>query len=281
MNQRNRNRILHTGLAIVLGSPTIGFAGAWTQPKGTTWFKAGYMFQSTDERYFIDGSRIPYFFEGHNRTMALFFDLKQGITDRVDVEVQVPFFSIDFNDIADERQSVGIGDIRAGIRYNFILDPLVVTLGTKVKFPTGEFINDAEVVPVGEGQFDVEVTGEVARSLWPWPGYVTGLVGYRVRTKNEETGIDFGDELIWSAEGGYGITSRLWVKARIWGLYGLGSTSFGLPIPSLQREIIYLEPGMTYNLSSTGGIEVTVPITLRGKNWPAGPVLSIGFYQNF
>ena len=33
----------------------------------------------------------------------------------------------------------------------------VATVGAAVKFPTGKFINDAEVVPVGEGQYDIDL----------------------------------------------------------------------------------------------------------------------------
>jgi hypothetical protein len=239
------------------------------------------MFQSTDERYFLDGNRIPYFFEGQNRTMALFFDFEHGLTDRIEVDVQVPVFGITFNDLADDRSSTGLGDIRAGLRYNILDGPLVATLGTKIKFPTGKFINDAEIVPVGKGQYDFEIRGELAHSFWPNPGYITGLIGYRIRTENKTISIDFGDELIWSIEGGYNVTQKIMLKGLIWGLYGFDSKSFGLSIPSLRREVVYVEPGVIYAIDATRGIEFTVPITLRGRNWPAGAVLNIGFYQNF
>ena len=154
-------------------------------------------------------------------------------------------------------------------------------LGTRIKFPTGGFVNDAEIVPVGEGQYDFEVKGEMARSLWPLPAYVTGLIGYRFRTKNEENGISYGEEIFWSAEGGFHLSSRIMLKAVFWGLDGLEATSFDLPIPSLQRRVGYLEPGVLIELAPTRGIEVSVPFTLWGQNWPAGPVLSVGFYQRF
>ena len=280
----NRNKLLLIAsmmLSSLPGNPHRAEAGAWTLPAGQNWFRAGFMFQETDERYFIDGSRIPYFFEGYNRTAAGFFDFRRGLTDRLEVDVQVPFYGVTFNDIADDRTSTGIGDIRLGVRYNLLQAPLVATVGTTVKFPTGEFVNDAEVVPVGEGQYDVEVTGELGRSLWPRPGYVTGLIGYRFRTRNDETGIDYGDELIWSVEGGYNVTSNMMLKWLIRGLYGFEATSFGLTIDSLRREIVYLEPGIVYELAPEQGIELTVPITLRGKNWPAGTVINIGFFQRF
>ena len=266
---------------ILASSARLSEAGAWTQPKGTNWLKIGFMFQDTTERYFIDGSRIPYFFDGRNQTRALFFEYVRGMTDRWDVKVQFPLFSISFDDFADDRTTNGPGDLRVESRFKLVSDPFVATVGGTVKFPTGEFINDAEIVPVGEGQYDFDVFAEVGRSLWPMPGYVTGKIGYRFRQENKETQIDFGDELIWHAEFGYKIGSRINTKVLLRGLYGFQATSFDLPIESLRREAVYFEPGVNFAFTPTQGLEVTVPISLRGRNWPAGPVLNINFTQTF
>ena len=256
-------------------------AGAWTLPKGRNWIKAGFMFQDTTERYFLDGERIPYFFDGRNQTRALFFEYARGLTDRWEVKAQLPFFSISFDDIADDRTSNDIGDLRVESRFNALLDPLVLTFGGEIKFPTGEFVNDAEIVPVGEGQYDFDVFTEVGRSLWPVQGYVTGKIGYRWRTANAETGIDFGNEVIWQAEVGYRPWSRLDTKLLFRGLHGAEATSFGLPIQTLKREAVYVEPGVSWAIAPNQRIELTVPVSIRGRNWPAGPVLNVNFTQTF
>ena len=214
-------------------------------------------------------------------TRALFFEYERGITHRWDVKAQLPFFNIAFDDIADERTSNGPGDLRIESRYNLVRDPLVLTVGGAIKFPTGEFVNDAEIVPVGEGQYDVDVFVEVGRSLWPVRGYVTGKIGYRFRTKNQEIDIDFGDELIWRVEGGYQFGKRIYSKIALRGLQGFESTSFDFPIDSLRRQAVYLEPGASFTLAASRAIEVTVPISIAGRNWPAGPVLNIHFTQTF
>ena len=256
-------------------------AGGWTLSRGTTWLRTGFMVQITDDRYFIDGRRIPYFFEGHNQTLAAFVDLRHGISDRLEAVVQLPFFSISFDDLAAERNTTGIGDLRLGLRYNLLPGPIVATVGAMVKFLTGEFVNDAEIVPVGEGQYDFEITAEVARSLWPRPGYVTALIGYRWRAANKETGIHHGNEVLWSFEAGYGVAPHVTLKALVRGLQGLETTSFGLPLPSLERRIVYLEPGVMVELSPRRTLELSVPMSLSGQNWPAGPVFNIGVFQTF
>jgi hypothetical protein len=262
---------------------TTGFAhaGAWTQPKGTNWLKIGFMYQDTTERYFLNKERIPYFFDGRNRTRALLFEYVRGVTDRLDVKVQLPVFDVSFDDLSDERQSTGLGDFRIESRYNLVRDPLVFTVGGTIKFPTGEFINDAEIVPVGEGQYDFDVFGEVGRSLWPINAYVTGKLGYRFRTENQETGVAFGDEIVWRAEFGYRFSPRLSSKVLFRGLHGFEATSFGLTIDTLRRQIVYIEPGVLLNLTPRHSIEVTVPVSLGGRNWPAGPVFNISFISIF
>ena len=228
------------------------------------------MHQDTTERYFLDGERIPFFLEGRNQARALFFEYARGLTDQWEVRMQLPFFSISFDDIAADRTSNGVRDLRVESRFNAVRDPMVVTLGGTIKFPTGDFVNDAEIVTVGEGQYDFDVFAELGRSLWPVRGYVTGKIGYRWRTENVETGIDFGNELIWQAEAGYQPWSRVDAKLLFRGLHGRESTSFGLPIPTLKREAVYVEPGVSFTVRSNQRIELTVPISLRGRNWPGG-----------
>ena len=136
-------------------------------------------------------------------------------------------------------------------------------------------------IPVGEGQWDVGFSLELARSLWPRPGYVTGLIGYRLRTENKESGIHPGNELLWSVEAGYRLVPRTTLKLRGRGLHGGESTSFGITIPTLKREIVYLVPGLIVDLGAQRAVEFAVPFTLRGRNWPAGPVLTLDFRKTF
>ena len=272
---------LALAVAALIGAAQPASAGAWVYPKGVSWFRIGFAYQSTDERYFLDGERIPYFFDGQSEVAAAFFEYRLGLGAGLEALVQLPVYNIRFDDLADNRSSTGIGDVRAGARWNFVQDTVVATVGAAVKFPTGEFVNDAEIVPVGEGQYDFEVDVEVGRSLWPRPGYVNGKLGYRFRTENKENGIDPGDEIFWSFEGGYRWISNVMFKGVVRGLYGFDATSFGLPIATLRREVIYLEPGVIFAISPTQSIEFTVPVSVRGRNWPAGAILNVGYYQTF
>ncbi len=277
-------RELRCAVALGLVLPGLSgpaFAGAWVLPRGKSWAGLSLMFQDTTERYFLDTRRVPYFFEGRSRTAAAFFDYRRGLVDRLEAFAQLPVYSLRFDDLADRRRSTGLGDVRLGLRYGVLKAPLVATLGAAIKFPTGNFVNDAEVIPVGEGQYDVEVTGELGRSLWPRPGYVTALIGYRLRTANRDVGIDPGDEVFWSLEGGYTVVGRMGLKGVVRGLHGFDATSFGLPLPSRRREILYLQPGVTLRLGSAGGVEFSASVSVRGRNYPAGIAFGLSFYGQF
>jgi hypothetical protein len=257
-------------------------AGAWVLPRGQAWAKASLLHQTTEERYFLDTSRIPYFFEGVNRTSALFLDLRYGLVARLEVGAQLAVFDLQFDDLADERRSTGIGDLRLAARYGIVAGgPTVASVGAAVKFPTGEFVNDAEVVPVGEGQYDGDVTAEVGHSFWPRRAYVTARVGYRFRTENRKNGIHPGDEFLWSAEAGHRLVSRLGLSVAASGLHGGTSTSFGLEIPTLKREVVYITPGLSWDLGPGRGVELSLPFTVKGRNWPAGLSVGVGFYSRF
>jgi hypothetical protein len=49
----------------------------------------------------------------------------------------------------------------------------------------------------------------------------------------------------------------------------------------LKREAVYVEPGVSFTLAQNRRIELTVPISIRGRNWPAGPVMNLNFTQTF
>lgn len=262
--------------------PCVAFAGAWVLPPREAWAQVGLFRQDTTERYFLDGRRIPYFFEGRNRTTGLFFDLRYGLPGRLEVVAQLPVYRLQFDDLADRRRSTGLGDLRLGARWNALRHgSTVASLGATVKIPTGEFVNDAEVVPVGEGQHDFDLTVELGHSFWPRPAYVSVLGGYRLRAPNSRSGISPGDELLWSVEAGHRLVSRLSLRGVARGLHGRPSRAFGLEIPSLERRAVYVQPGLVWELAPERGLELSAPIAVKGRNWPAGPALGASFYTRF
>ena len=140
---------------------------------------------------------------------------------------------------------------------------------------------DAEVIPVGEGQWDYEAWLESGISFWPMPLYSVVWVGYRWRTLNQETTRDPGDEFTFLAEiGGTEWIGGLGAKVVADGIFGRVGSIQGIRLgPSDRREILYLAPTALYSFTPSTMLEVAVRIPLAGKNFPAGAPLQVGLFH--
>ena len=78
--------------------------------------------------------------------------------------------------------------------------PVVLTFKSAVKFPTGDFVNEDGLIPVGEGQWDFDFGAQVGRSFWPLPAYVAAEYAYRIRRENVEILRDPGEEKLINGE---------------------------------------------------------------------------------
>jgi hypothetical protein len=45
--------------------------------------------------------------------------------------------------------------------------------------------------------------------------------------------------------------------------------------------VVYIEPGVHFAFTEKQGVEVTIPVSVRGRNWPAGPVFIVSFVSLF
>ena len=152
-------------------------------------------------------------------------------------------------------------------------------LGAKI--PTGEFINEDGLIPVGEGQWDFDLIVQGGRSLWPLPAYVNADVGYRVRLRNKEIDRDPGDEWLLNAE--IGAQPREWLSLAL--KYemlrsGKGET-FGIRTASLIKRISYLAPTIGVRVYDDVWLEAAMRNTLGGRNFPAGQQWVVGLSTGF
>ncbi|MCE2451204.1 MAG: hypothetical protein J4F35_23500 [Candidatus Latescibacteria bacterium] len=150
-------KYLLVGLALLGAAADVG-AGAWTLQRGQFWSKLTYFQQHTQEwyvgkgRFGTPGTRARYDFDGQYESRAVFFEGLYGITDRLDLGLQVPYFDQSFANIAfaEPRTDTGLSDIRALAKLRLLSKPLVLAFKTGVKVPTGEFKNEDGLIPVGD-----------------------------------------------------------------------------------------------------------------------------------
>jgi hypothetical protein len=260
-------------------------SGQWPAGAGNFWGKVSFFHHQTTEQFRADGEKKPFINTGaESISQAIFLDLNVGLTDRLDLWLQAPYYDLEFNDAAGDRKSTGIGDVRLSARYNLFQlreGSLPVSARFTTKFPVNEFPIDAEIVPVGEGQFDFEAWLEGGLSLWPLPAYSVVWVGYRWRLENSKTTRKPGNELVFLAElGGTELVGGLGGKVVLDGIFGEPGAIQGVQLGSVdEREILYLAPTLFYSLTPSTLLEVGVRIPLQGKNYPAGAPMQIGLFR--
>lgn len=255
----------------------------WPAGQGKYWTKLSVFYHSTTEQYRASGEKRPFLASNaQSRSSALFFDALVGVTNRLDLWLQVPYFDLNFDDDAEKRHSSGVGDVRLSARHNLFgfRDGSVQVSGRfTVKVPIVDFPIDAEVIPVGEGQWDYEAWLEAGASFWPIPAYGVLWLGCRWRAMNSETTRDPGDEFPLLAELGGTFLGPLGGKIVLDAIFGSNGSIQGVNVSNDEREIVYLQPTVNYQITSAFLLEAAVRVPLRGQNFPAGPQFMVAVFH--
>jgi hypothetical protein len=132
--------------------------------------------------------------------------------------------------------------------------------------------------PLGSGRVDIEGHLLAGVNLYPFPGYFTGDVGYRVRGGNVD------NEFLFAAEGGVKF-KRVLARIGIDGLYSTGDppnlfTNDGDAASSAvvitDSDILKLTPALGIQLADEISLVVEAFHVLAGKNTVTGTTWSIG-----
>ena len=271
-------RAAPAALALFLLSPG-SLSSQWTQGTAGIWIKSALFVQVTDKRYDPVGNRVPWIDGGESDARALYTDVIVGLTPRMDIWLQLPFFDLRFKRAAGDLRTTGFGDIRLWGRYQVarLADgrlPLAIRAG--VKAPVGSSPLDAEIIPVGEGQWDLEGFAEGGYSFWPAPLYAVLWLGYRARLANDTQQKNPGGEWVLLAEGGATPGNRILLKATLDGFRGRSWVIERLSVPGAARRTLTLQLGGGFRVSGGLWAEGGVRLPLLGRNFPAGKQWVLG-----
>ena len=255
-------------------------AGAqWVEDPGSGWAALATYYQNTTHEFRSNGDKRTIFPDGRAITTSTFLTFALGLAEGLDVWVQPSFHHLQFNDVTADRSSTGFGDTRLWLRgapLRWLGSDFPFAIRGGVKVPFGDFDVDAEIIPLGDGQRDWEIMGEVGHSFWPQSVYVMGWLGYRWREENTESLRDFGDEIFYFAQVG-GQVGPVGYKLAVDGWNGRSGIVEGLAIPSFQRDLIQLQPTLSYPVGP-GSVEGGARFALRGKNLPAGTAFLLQYF---
>jgi len=270
-------------VGILLGGlPATDSLGQWIESPGTGWVQLQGAHHDTRTRFDENGTVEPYFNEdARSITTTVRLTGALGLWNGVDAWIDVPYHRLAFNDVSRDRLTTGIADPRVFVRAGPSLVgidklPFAVALRGGVKFPVGDFRINAEEISLSQGQRDWDLLLEVGKSLHPWPVYVMGWVGYRWREVNETTGFKPGNERIaYLAAGGH--IDRFQWKVAVDGFFGRPTQLAGTPLSASRRELVQVLPRVGWRLGP-GVIEAGARVPLHGRNLPAGPAVTLGYF---
>jgi hypothetical protein len=255
-------------------------AAQWTQGQpGKVWVKSALYLQKTDRRFDFNGEKVAWLGDGQSDAVALFNDIIIGLRPNLDLWFQIPYFDLEFDQPGVQNlQSRGFGDIRAWLRWR-LLNPgggaTPVSLRVGAKAPIGDSPLDAQIVPLGEGQWDFEAFGEIGHSFWPFPAYAELWLGYRARLENTESTRDPGGEFTYLAEAGVQPTSWSLLKTTVDGLFARRLRSEGV-VTANARRITTIQFGGAIRAGPFWP-EFAVRIPVAGEEFPAGVQYVFGF----
>ena len=290
---RHTTPLLIVALSVLL--PQMASAGAWTLEKGHVWSKITAMSLSTDEHYDADGNAVDIPRDAQYESTLVYFDVFYGVSDQIDVGLQIPYISNKFVD-KDESNEVatpppaletesGLGDLRAFAKVNLVnTTDFVGTLKFGFKLPIGEYREVPEALSITGGQSDFEVAAQIGRSFYSVPLYSNVDLGYRHRLeyKDDEPEPDRsytpGAEFVWNAEVGYNLMDQLLLALKYEGIAGAEYDALdnGGNSERLSQSVSYLVPTVLIGLHPNLSIEAAARMTVSGTRTFAGPTYTVG-----
>lgn len=249
---------------------------------GAGWVQVSVFSLDTREEFTHTGGKEPYFNEGDLGLRSLLVTGAVGLIRGLEVWGQLSAHSVVFDESTGARESSGMGDARIWLRAGPELlgvaeDALPIWLGLRagVKIPASEFSVDSKIIPLNEGQRDIDLAVEIGRTFADGRVVVQGWGGRRWRAENREAARRPGDEWF-----GYLSTTAavgpVSLRVAAQSFSGDGFKSNGFAIPSGDRNMFEVFPSVIIPLGR-GAMEVGARIPVVGKNLPAGNALTIGY----
>ena len=279
-------RLLSFFLVIsILGSVAQVEAGAWTQSKGSGFYKLGSQMARGQEFREMSGRKtsIPTLAD---YTFSLYGEY--GLRDDLTLVAYLPFFKrITLNKqvgrpsgfIYFEGDDVsGIADAQLGLRHRLAnLGATVISAGLTLGVPLGKD-TQANGLLTGDGETNQILSLQAGHSLYPVPAYFNVDIGYNNRVKG------YSDEYLYAVEVGYTVKNKLTAILRLRGLESLENGDDAVHggmggLYANNQSFLTYGPELIYSLDERTGVSLSAMGAARVHNALAAPVFSLGFFM--
>ena len=260
-------------------SPTLGQSGSiGTIQQGAGWVQVSVVGSRATESYGPFGGRLSFAGDSEFDTRSAYITGSVGVLDGLEIWGQVPIHRLNVEGPAGSSRSNGVGDVRGAVRvspelFGIYGVPVAVRAGLKVS--GSEFPVDATEIPLSEGQRDIDLSVESGWTSPDRPIYAVGWVGYRWRAENKKVEYEPGNEVFAHAAVG-GTLATFHFELGVDALWGANLVEQGIVLPSAKRRLVQLLPTVGTEVGG-GSLEVTVPISVAGRNLPVSRGVSLGY----
>ena len=250
-------------------------AGAWTQKKGGYYLKLAGGYLNSTEDIDATGSRIQKAGLGELRDVNYSLYLEYGVLNRLTLVASVPYKRLrDTRTFATgkafEKRS-GFGDLEMRLRWQAYQKSFVASLALGGKLPMWYDEDPNTRVPLSSTEIDVDGRLLLGKSLYPFPGYLTGEFGYRKRGGN------FSNELFYGLEAGVNV-DRFLFKGFVSGIHTSGMCATTAEVGLIgDQNVLKFSPGIIYNVNSKLEMSLDFIHVASGCNTGAGNTILFGF----
>ncbi len=203
--------------------------------------------------------------------------LEFGLTDELTVINALAYKWLENDTNQQLFKGYGLGDVDLGLRYQLVNSDKIGVVSSQllVKIP-GPY-DQADPLPLGNGQFDTELRLLYGRSLYPLlPGYANVELGYRWRAE------DPSDELRYLVEFGLDLSDKFYTRAKLDGTLSMDNGTrldiSGNPTTTNNFDLGKLDLTVGYKAAANWGVEASYVPAIYGQNTAAGATYTLAVY---
>ncbi len=271
--------IVMIGLIVVMVGVRECGAGAWTTKQGSFYDRPSMNYYFADEEFDSSGNKRDFERNGEFQDLNLSNYLEYGLRNDVTLINAFYYKRITKTDDFAETTTYGIGDVDLGIKYR-IHEGTGGVLSSQVLAKVPGAYDRHEILPLGNGQLDLEVRVLYGRSLWELlPGYANVEIGYRWRFE------DPSDEVRYLIELGADFTKTVYGRLKLDGIMSMDNGKHrdagGNPTTTNNFDLGKIDMTLGHKLSEAWGVEIGYAPTVYGQNTASGTAYTIALtYQS-
>ncbi len=268
-------------------TPSDALAGAWAQKDKGIYAKLSGGYSFATRQYKESGETFQLLSEdepGRFDLYSLLLYTEFGLLPKLTVTMSTSFSSAAVDSNLINIRTTGLGDVRTGLKYQFLDSPLVMSVDAKVTTPTGYTPDPAAAkaptlglgVPMYEGRL------LVGKSFYPFPMYVSAEAGFRFRgsrrSRTDER-VDYPPEIPYLAEIGVNPVDWLTLRGVVNGVEGLGDPLAldAFSLSPLTQSYTKVGPSIIVTIADRFQINADYLYTVAGINAIQSHDFTVGF----